>query len=210
LQTHQESSFPVADMICYLTGCSDTPHPLDLAMHHRISRLTGGLSPASLLLAWLDWHLHLSFSPGKQAELLRLLENQLYEWPLLLSKIAGNQGMLTDEQIKTSDTRFKSESWSNWPYNLISRQFLQAQSFWDAATTGVRGVSSHHENVVNFAARQWLDMIAPANFYPTNPEVQRKTFEELGANLWRGLQNWGSDVRRGVTQQIHKSETNED
>ncbi len=210
LQTHQESAFPVADMICYLTGCSDTPHPLDLAMHHRISRLTGGLSPASLLLAWLDWHLHLSFSPGKQAELLRLLENQLYEWPLLLTQIAGNQGMLTDEQIKTSDTRFKSESWSNWPYNLISRQFLQAQSFWDSATTGVRGVSSHHENVVNFAARQWLDMIAPANFYPTNPEVQRKTFEEFGANLWRGLQNWGSDVRKGVAQQMHKSETNED
>lgn len=210
LQTHQESSSPVADMICYLTGCSDTPHPLDLAVHHRISRLTGGLSPASLLLAWLDWYLHLSFSPGKQAELLRLLENQLHEWPLLLSQIAGNQGMLTDEQIQTSDTRFKSESWSNWPYNLISRQFLQAQSFWDAATTGVRGVSSHHENVVNFAARQWLDMIAPANFYPTNPEVQRKTFEEFGGNLWRGLQNWGSDVQKGVAQQIHKSETNED
>jgi polyhydroxyalkanoate synthase len=75
---------------------------------------------------------------------------------------------------------------------------------------GVRGVSSHHENVVNFAARQWLDMIAPANFYPTNPEVQRKTFEEFGANLWRGLQNWGSDVRKGVAQQMHKSETNED
>jgi hypothetical protein len=51
LQTHQESVFPVADMTCYLTGCSDTPHPLDLAMHHRISRLTGRLSPASLLLA---------------------------------------------------------------------------------------------------------------------------------------------------------------
>ena len=35
----------------------------------QVARLTAGLSPASLGLAFADWALHLAAAPGKQAEL---------------------------------------------------------------------------------------------------------------------------------------------
>jgi len=39
------------------------------------------------------------------------------------------------------------------------------QQWWHRATTDVRGVSRHHEDVVTFTTRQILDMMAPSNFY---------------------------------------------
>src|SRR5579864_3320989 len=42
---------------------------LDHAAHAAIARLTGGLSPAALALAFFDWSVHLAASPGKQLSL---------------------------------------------------------------------------------------------------------------------------------------------
>src|SRR5215831_16694686 len=42
---------------------------LDRASHAAIARLTGGLSPAALGLAFFDWWVHLAASPGKQLSL---------------------------------------------------------------------------------------------------------------------------------------------
>ena len=44
---------------------------LDRMVHAWMGRFTGGLSPASMLFAYLDWLVHLAFSPAKQAELGR-------------------------------------------------------------------------------------------------------------------------------------------
>ncbi|HMN15494.1 MAG TPA: poly-beta-hydroxybutyrate polymerase N-terminal domain-containing protein, partial [Bellilinea sp.] len=46
------------------------PNALDALANALRARGTGGLSPAAALLAWYDWALHLSLSPGKQRNLL--------------------------------------------------------------------------------------------------------------------------------------------
>src|SRR5437764_3351732 len=46
-----------------------TPEALDRALHAVAARLTGGLSPAAVRLAFADWLLHLATSPGKQMAL---------------------------------------------------------------------------------------------------------------------------------------------
>lgn len=66
-------------------------------------------------------------------------------------------------------------------------------------TKGVEGVSGHHLDVVNFGARQWLDMISPSNFLPTNPEVTRRTLATAGANLVQGARNFVEDWARAVS-----------
>lgn len=45
-------------------------HSVDQAVHAALARMTGGLSPAVLAEAYLDWAIHLAISPGKQAELV--------------------------------------------------------------------------------------------------------------------------------------------
>ena len=94
------------------------------------------------------------------------------------------------------DWRFKDEAWQRWPYNLIYQGFLLQQQWWHNATTGVRGVSRQHENVVTFAARQLLDTLSPSNFLLTNPQVLERTIQQGGTNLLRGWQNFLEDWYR--------------
>ena len=60
--------------------------------------------------------------------------------------------------------------------------------------TGVRGLSQHHEDVVAFTMRQWLDMWSPSNFVLTNPQVIKETVSTGGANLVNGFANWQRDA----------------
>ena len=39
---------------------------LDHSLHAKAAQLTGGLSPAALIGAYLDWLVHLAYSPGKR------------------------------------------------------------------------------------------------------------------------------------------------
>src|SRR6201992_2659840 len=47
---------------------------------------------------------------------------------------------------------------------------------------------------------QMVDAIAPSNFWLTNPEVLRATFESGGENLVKGLENLLGDLERGHGQ----------
>ncbi|MEQ1652148.1 MAG: poly-beta-hydroxybutyrate polymerase N-terminal domain-containing protein [Hyphomicrobium sp.] len=42
---------------------------VDRSLHAALARFTGGLSPASLTAAYMDWATHLAMSPGKQMQL---------------------------------------------------------------------------------------------------------------------------------------------
>lgn len=70
------------------------------------------------------------------------------------------------------------------------------QNWWHIAATNVRGVSKHHQDIVDFTIRQFLDMFSPSNSIFTNPEVQKKTLETQGLNLIKGLENFFDDVQR--------------
>jgi polyhydroxyalkanoate synthase len=55
------------------------------------------------------------------------------------------------------------------------------------------------QDVLAFAGRQLLDLMAPCNFVPTNPEVLRATLEQSGANLVRGALNFVEDCERALS-----------
>ena len=46
-----------------------SPALIDRFLHAKAAQLTGGLSPAALAGALMDWLVHLTYSPGKQIEL---------------------------------------------------------------------------------------------------------------------------------------------
>ncbi|GAA4003471.1 alpha/beta fold hydrolase [Comamonas faecalis] len=172
------------------------PDTLDTLANAWRARSTGGLSPAAGLLAWYDWALHLSLSPGKQRSLIEKGLHKQQRLARYALRVASAHDCPTCIEPLEQDRRFAAPAWQQWPFNVIHQGFLLQQQWWHNATTGVRGVSRHHENMVTFAGRQWLDMWSPSNFIWTNPEVLDAIRASGGANLWRGTMNFLEDARR--------------
>lgn len=173
---------------------------LDRWAHTQLSPYTHGVSTASLRMAFDDWVTHLFLNPAEQLKLLQLAVQSLQQWTQFVAQAQIDDCKPCIEPL-LYDTRFVHPAWQAWPFNAMSQSFLLTQQWWQEATTGVRGVSPHHESVVNFAARQCLDMVSPANFVMTNPEVLERTQQTMGANLRQGFQNWLEDTHRWQTGQ---------
>ena len=162
------------------------------------ARLAGGVSAIGFSLAYLDWLAHLAGMPGRQAELA------VRAWRAAIGLAAyAAQAEPADAagggEPRPEDPRFTAPGWRRWPFSVFSRAFLLTEQWWQEATSGVPGVSPHHERVVSFAARQLLDAVSPTNFGWTNPEVLVATAEQQGANLIRGASLLADDWRRLLT-----------
>ncbi|HUC50859.1 MAG TPA: alpha/beta fold hydrolase [Xanthobacteraceae bacterium] len=173
---------------------------IDRSLHATFSRLTGGLSPAALALAYLDWATHLACAPGKRMQLVdKALRKNLrfgnYVWRCTAE---GSHAAPCIEPLP-QDRRFAAPEWQTWPFNFIYQGFLLQQQWWHNATTDVRGTAKKHEQVVEFTGRQVLDMFAPSNFPWTNPEILQRTIRAGGQNLVKGFRNFMEDWERAVS-----------
>ncbi len=164
-------------------GCS--PEMLDRYLHAAEARYTGSLSPASLLMAYMDWALHLANAPAHRLDLAKMAVQQ---W----SRLADPRQWIAPGP---QDRRFRDDAWSQPPFNLISQAFLLGEDWWRAATVCEPGVSKSHADVVAFGARQMLDIFSPSNFPWTNPEVLRAAQAQKGQNFADGLRNFMEDMQ---------------
>jgi polyhydroxyalkanoate synthase subunit PhaC len=172
---------------------------VDRSLHASIGRFTGGLSPAALAGAYMDWAVHLAASPGKQLQLAEKAWRKAARLANYAARCAsqGGHASCCIEPLP-HDQRFAGEAWQRWPYNLIHQAFLLNQQWWHNATTGIGGVTRQHENTVEFFSRQILDMFSPSNFLLTNPEAIKRTADTGGANIVQGFQNFLEDQARAA------------
>ena len=179
----------------------EPPSPVDRLLHAGMARVTHGMSPVSVALAYSDWALHLMSSPGKW---FRLMDKALRKETRLASYsnylCAGSTCEPCIEPLP-QDKRFRDPSWQQWPFNAIYQGFLLNQQWWHNAMTGIGGVSAHHEHVVSFMTRQLIDTVSPVNFVATNPEVLAATAREGGRNFVRGAVNLLDDWRRDAQRE---------
>ena len=171
---------------------------VDRSMHATTARFTAGLSPIALADAYLDWASHLAFLPGKRSQLAEKAVKKLVRFGNYVAQRAA--GIESGPCILPlqQDHRFDDPRWQEPPFNLIYQSFLLMQQWWHNATTGVRGVTKQHENIVAFATRQFLDVWSPSNFVWTNPEATQATLKESGMNLLRGAHNMLEDIERAA------------
>lgn len=152
-----------------------------------------GVAPATAFGAWADWATHLALSPAKQAELAELACTLGWRaWQAALASPGADAAVRPLPQ----DKRFDDPRWRAPPFSWWAQSLLLRQVWWQHATGGVPGVSPHHERMLQFAARQWLDMVSPSNGSATNPVVLARTLEERGANLLRGAAHALEDFAR--------------
>ncbi|MBX3708149.1 MAG: polyhydroxyalkanoic acid synthase [Gammaproteobacteria bacterium] len=179
------------------SGKKEQAEAIDRSLQVAISKLTGGISPASLLLAFFDWYFHLLLHPDKQMELTELYqENMLHLAKQYLGHLSGDPSGEYCVITSPQDKRFIDKNWQQFPYTFYYESFLLIQNWWHTAATSVRGVSQHHQDVVDFTLRQIIDMLSPSNSVFSNPEIQQAAIEQKGENFVRGLENFLDDTRR--------------
>jgi polyhydroxyalkanoate synthase len=162
---------------------------LDRLFHAATVDATGGLSPVSLALAWADWAWHLAVSPGRQMELAaRAAQAAGDTWRELAGQLPSPAAGEADD-----DPRFRHPAWAAWPFNALRAGFRNAEAFWRDASCSP-GMSAHHKEMSRFFAKQWLAVMAPANWLATNPVVLQDAFESGGAHLAKGAMNWLRDA----------------
>ncbi len=179
---------------------SDRLKALDASLRAAWARTWVSISPESQWLAWTDWARHLAISPGKSVELadlaLRQWAQSIHGTCTVFDPSFGNEAT----GAAANDRRFKDPGWDQYPFSAFRCAFLGQQQWWHAATHGVDGVEPHHERLVSFWAKQWLDIFSPGNFIATNPVVLERTLQEGGANLSRGFGYFLEDARAWLTQ----------
>lgn len=169
----------------------------DKLLNAALGATTAYISPAAVGLAMTDWLFHLALSPSRRELLVAKAWKKYWRWLTLVQ----TNGAVNCIEPLPQDKRFADPAWQRWPYNLIYQGFLLQQQWWHVATTGVPGMSQHHEDVVSFITRQILDMAAPSNYVLTNPVVRDVTLRRGGMNLVNGaLRLWGNLGRRAAMQ----------
>ncbi len=179
------------------TGTASAPKvSFDRPLHAAVAHFTSGVSPAAMSQAYTDWLQHFLFSPDKQRELFELAMRQWGRYLEYCPRACADPNCTGCIEPRPQDKRFTGDAWQPWPFNAIYQGFLLTEEWWHAATTGIEGVSKHHEDVVSFTARQLLDVFSPVNFPLTNPEVLETTVKQDGLNFLRGTVNFWKDWRR--------------
>lgn len=168
---------------------------VDRVIHALEGRITQGVSPASTTLAYLDWLIHLGHSPGKISELMENMQRKSEAYMIWSARAAAEPNTPPLIEPMAQDRRFDDPAWKQFPFNAIAQGFLMHEQWWHYATTGIPGVSRHHESLVSFAARQWLDMISPTNFPITNPKIINRAIETGGKSFYQGSQNLMEDLQ---------------
>ncbi len=171
---------------------------LDTDVRASISKITGGMSPIQLLNAYFDWLSHLAISPGKRDLLWQSLQTRLME----LGSQATGQLALREKApaIPLNDPTFASEAWQQQPFNFMAHAYLTLRDWIQETTEGIAGVDPFHSDLVSFINGQMLEIISPANFPVTNPEVIEATKNEQGQNLVRGMEYLKRDVEKKVNK----------
>jgi len=186
-------------------ACGYEGETYDKLLHAWLGKGTGWLSPASLSLAIFDWSAHLHIAPAKQWVLTQSAWKHVAQFIMQFYAVTGcypSEKCSVFIHPRIQDHRFSNMAWELFPFNLYSQAFLLYEKWWDEATLGIRGVSKHHEHVVNFVVRQLLDMVSPSNFPFSNPEVIAASIQQGGANFVAGFCNTIEDTYRFLNQQL--------
>lgn len=101
------------------------------------------------------------------------------------------------------DQRFQNPDWIDQPgFAYLKEMYLLYSRWLEDAIYNTEGIDSNRRQRAAFWVRQWLDAIAPSNFFWTNPEALRRGLATHGYSVLWGLQNWLRDAAAGEVRMV--------
>ncbi|MCU0808997.1 MAG: alpha/beta hydrolase, partial [Candidatus Contendobacter sp.] len=101
------------------------------------------------------------------------------------------------------DERFQDPFWSAQPsFSYLKELYLVYGRWLEDAIYATEDVDPKQRQRAAFWTRQWLDAIAPSNFFWTNPEALRRAITSQGYSVFAGLQHWLRDAATGDVRMV--------
>ncbi|GAB4269550.1 MAG: class I poly(R)-hydroxyalkanoic acid synthase [Pararhodobacter sp.] len=152
-----------------------------------------------------DPSLYLRAANAYWAEMVRnpskILEQQVEYWGKTLKHFVEAQEafrhdpLATPEDNTPDDKRFSNPLWKTNPYfNYIKQQYLLSSQAIEQAIAELDTLDPREKRRLEYFGKQIIDMMAPTNFFGTNPEALMKAVETEGESLVRGLENLVRDI----------------
>ena len=173
-----------------------------------ITRLTNALAhrdPPRTSLQAPDSDLFLQATVAYWTEMVKnpskILEQHLEYWGKSMTHAVAAQEALRSgkldvpEDVTGEDKRFSNPLWATHPYfNFIKQQYLISTEAMAKTVQSLDGISPRERRRLQYFTQQITDMMAPTNFFATNPDALMKAIETEGESLVRGLENLVRDV----------------
>ncbi len=107
------------------------------------------------------------------------------------------------EQPRPRDRRFSGAEWQGMHAYIAALYELNAE-FMHGLAERVQADEKTRQKI-KFAVSQWVDAMAPSNYFATNPEAQKKLIDTRGESLQAGLTNLLADLQKGRISQTDES-----
>jgi polyhydroxyalkanoate synthase len=109
-----------------------------------------------------------------------------------------SMGLPSEDVIKpkVDDVRFADPEWKTNPvWDVVKEYYLAVTHRTEDLLFATPGLTTVQRRRAAFWARQWLNAMAPTNFFFTNPMAMRKFIETQGDSLKLGLENFFRDAK---------------
>jgi len=173
----------------------NTTDNVDSKLRARISKLTRGMSPMQLVLAYTDWLGHLTLAPGRRTQLLQSLTEKIIKLSADAAKSVVNK---SDQNTAPTSSLFKHELWNKRPFNLLAKGHQTALDLLKEFSSDVPGMEPSNSELVGFINEQIFQILAPSNNPLTNPEVLKATWDNKGRNVLEGISHLLRDTQKNL------------
>lgn len=160
------------------------------------SAVTKALDPfgaiASLVNAQMAWFSH----PQEYLRATSCLSEDMLELGGHVMRRA--MGMVSEDVIQPNpdDGRFSDPVWADEAtWDIVKEFYLAFTHRWQDMYYETPGLSEKARRQAAFWSRKWLNMMAPTNFFWTNPVAMRRCLETRGESVVRGLKNLMRDIK---------------
>lgn len=116
-------------------------------------------------------------------------------------------GMEEEDVVRPNadDSRFADPIWeSSASWDITKEVYLAFTHRLMDMYFETPGMSDKDRRRSAFWLRKWLNMVAPTNFFWTNPVAMRKFVETHGESATRGMEHFQKDVRAGTIRMVEE------
>jgi len=118
-------------------------------------------------------------------------------WQAMLQRRNGEAPSFRVEPER-GDRRFAAKEWRESPvFDYMQQAYLLNSQFLRQLVEAVPVEEGKQKDRLRFAARQYIDAIAPSNYAATNPEFIRTAVETRGKSITEGVANLIADFEKG-------------